>query len=349
MKQRNFVDKMAEKTFNSSAIQKSWQIHMAAFGPILENAFVGDYASRIHLGAALNNISRKEIPQALDKLRKIQKECHTDSDKAAWLFFAGLALEMGGDPQQAVSLYRNANEFRHRFYMPYLKVAKLAHSDGMFDIAEENYRAAIDCFQATGLDSQAKTILTSAYCNLATCLIMMRRFEDAENALVLSRQLMPENPARSATEAVLCAVLGQEEEVNKHLSVLESYYPPALEQTAREIRDILEKKHIQFYPVPMEDGAVAGFWNWFTENEAFFREKLAQKDFDSVLEPMTAQLKQLFPFVQREPDFGILIEETHFLVEFADCYAVSLQNGYETLLRHRPAELDENWKFQIIH
>ena len=49
MRKETFADKLARKTFESSAIQKSWQTHMQAFGPILEPTFVNDYQSKIHL------------------------------------------------------------------------------------------------------------------------------------------------------------------------------------------------------------------------------------------------------------------------------------------------------------
>lgn len=349
MKKKTMADKLAEKAFNRPDFQKSWAVHLQAFGPILEPAFADNYQAKVHLTAALNNISRKELQQGLDKMKKLQASCETNADKAAWLFFLGLLFESAGDIQQSISFYRNANEFHHRFYMPYLKVAKSAHADGMFEIAEENYRSAINCFTATGLDTQAKTILASAYTNLATCLIMMQRFDEGESALATSRQLLPDTPARSATEAVLCAVRGDEPGAMKHLALLESYFPPALEQTERDVKEILSGTHIQFHAIPLDENKIAGFWQWFLENDSMMRNSLEAKEYDSVLAMLTKQLQPLFPFAKREPDFGILMEEDHVILELADCFAVSMHSGYEQLISACPEALKDYWQFSIIH
>lgn len=43
MKKEALADKLARKSFESAAFQQSWQVHMRAFGPILEPAFEGNY------------------------------------------------------------------------------------------------------------------------------------------------------------------------------------------------------------------------------------------------------------------------------------------------------------------
>ena len=57
MKKETFAEKLARKSFNSAGVQRSWQMHMKAFGPILEPAFAEDFQTRIHLVNALNHIS----------------------------------------------------------------------------------------------------------------------------------------------------------------------------------------------------------------------------------------------------------------------------------------------------
>ena len=39
MKKETLAEKFARKSFESASFQKNWQIHMQAFGPILEPAF----------------------------------------------------------------------------------------------------------------------------------------------------------------------------------------------------------------------------------------------------------------------------------------------------------------------
>ena len=52
MNKQTIVDKLAKKSFEGAAVQKSWQAHMQAFGPILEPAFAENYQARIDLTSA---------------------------------------------------------------------------------------------------------------------------------------------------------------------------------------------------------------------------------------------------------------------------------------------------------
>ena len=78
MKKETLADKIAKKTFLSADFQKQWAIHMGAFGPILGPAFAEDYQSRIHLTAALNHISRRDVRSGLKKLQQLQEKCETN-------------------------------------------------------------------------------------------------------------------------------------------------------------------------------------------------------------------------------------------------------------------------------
>ena len=73
MGKKTLADKMAEKSFKSAAFQKSWQVHMNAFGPILEPAFKENYQARVHLTAALNEISGGKLKKGFEKLKKIEE------------------------------------------------------------------------------------------------------------------------------------------------------------------------------------------------------------------------------------------------------------------------------------
>ena len=73
MRKETFADKMARKAFEKPDVRKSWEVHMKAFGPILEPAFANNLQARIHLTAALNHISNRNLAQALVKLKALQK------------------------------------------------------------------------------------------------------------------------------------------------------------------------------------------------------------------------------------------------------------------------------------
>lgn len=65
------------------ALRQSWEVHRQAFGPILEPAFVENPQVRIHLVAALNHISRRQIKRGMEILQSIKEQCIYDEDKAA--------------------------------------------------------------------------------------------------------------------------------------------------------------------------------------------------------------------------------------------------------------------------
>ena len=202
MKKLTLADKLAKKTFESAAIQKSWQGHMAAFAPILEHAFVEDYQTKTHLCAALNFISNGDLEKGMKKLQPLQEKCETNGDKAAWLFFMGVIFEMAGIKDAMVDCYQQAAQFGHRFYLPYLKVARAAHLDAAYDVAAENYELGIDCLREGEQNNSVRMMLASACSNYASVLVMMGCFDDARALLSASADFMPVLPGRSGTQAV---------------------------------------------------------------------------------------------------------------------------------------------------
>lgn len=348
MRKETLADKIAKKTFFSPDFQNKWATHMGAFGPILGPAFAEDYQSRIHLMAALNHISRRDVQGGLDKLKLIQDKCETNADKAAWLFFAGLCFEFAGMQEQMLVCYRSAGEFHHRFYMPYMKLAKFYQQGCLYDRAEESYRDVIGCFEGTGLDDSDRRILGSAYTSLAACLTMMHRYEEAEDALRLSRQLWPDAPGRSAAEAVLYAALGQQEKMNASLSVLENHAPEAYPSVRDMTGRILDGTEALFCAVEIEETKISDFWNWFLENAELMEARLDDEDFDGLLDTINEQLNAVFPFGEKELETEILLEEGRFRVQLPDCYAVGLTRGYEQLLEKKPEDGLDRWDFEIV-
>lgn len=349
MKKETLADKIAKKTFLSADFQKQWAIHMGAFGPILGPAFAEDYQSRIHLIAALNHISRRDVRSGLKKLQQLQEKCETNGDKAAWLFFVGLCYEFAGQQEQMLSFYQAAGEFHHRFYMPYLKLAKWFQQGCLYDRAEENYRLAIGCFEGTGPDDADRRILGSAYTGLATALTMMHRYGEAEEALFASRQLWPDAPGRSAAEAVLYAALGQQEKVNASLLILESHAPEVYPSVRDMAGRILDGTEALFCAVEIEEEKIAAFWRWFLENREELEARLDKEEFDGLLEPIEERLNDLLPCGERELEAEILLEEGKFRLQLPDYYAVGLARGYERLLEQKPEEGLDRWSFEIVH
>lgn len=349
MKKETFAEKLARKSFESAAVQKSWQVHTQAFGPILEPAFTENYQARIHLTNALNHISKRDLKTGLQKLHLIEKDCVSDADKAAWLFCMGLAMEMAGMKDEMISFYQSAGKFGHGFYLPYLKVAKAAHNDAVFEVAEENYGEAICRLKESGAVGQNQLILGSVYTNYASCLTMMHRYEDAEKALQSSREILPRLQGRAASEAILSAAMGESEKALAILADIKANEPAVFLATDKMVNEILEKKHPHFAPVDMTEGWEADFWTWFAENEEEFLKNLKAEDYESVFAAIQPKLKELFPFMNRDLEFAVEKKEDGYSLTFADFFMVSLSEAYRDLIEAAPCAIAERWCFEIVH
>lgn len=349
MKKESFADKMARKAFEKDDVKKSWETHVRAFGPILEPAFQHNLQARVHLTAALNMLSNRNPAGALLKLKALQKSVLTEADKAALFFCFGLYGEMTGSQEQMVTYYTYANKCGHRFYLPYLKVAKFCLSNRIYEEAEKNFREAISCFTATGLNDADRIILGSAYCNLASCLTMQHRYDEAEAALASSRSVCAEAPGRASAEVVLHALRGETEQVEQCLKVLKNQAPQAFDTVKESIDKILAGTDPMFFPQPVEDEKITAFWQWFAGYQAEMKKLLDKKKYDDGLTPMAKQLLVTFPFLEEVPNVGLGMNKQGYVVELKDYYAVGIVAAYEKLLEQCPGEIKENWQFVIAH
>ncbi len=349
MKKLSLADKLALKSYNSPQFQQSWNIHMQAFGPILELAFQENYQARVHLCAALNLLSSRNLSQALAKLKGLQKFCSTDPDKTAFLYFLGLYFEIAGDQERMLEMYTAANEYEHGFYLPYMKAAKFFLDQHIYDRAAENYRSAIGCFAASGPDDREKLLLGSAYTNLATCLTMMHRYEEAEAALVTSRSLHPDAPGRTAPEALLHAIRGDSAQVDACLAVLEAHAPDAVASIRESTQRILAKEDPLFFPIPVEEKTLAAFWNWFAGYSSQLLDGLQKQAYEQALTPVAHQLLAAFPFLEEIPNVSLGRNDQGYVLILQDLYAAAVTNAYERLLAACPEEIQANWQFDIVH
>lgn len=319
MKKNTIADKAAEKTFNSKLIQESWQGHMEAFGPILEPAFAEDYQSRVHLTAALNLISNRKIKQGLEKLNALESKCVCDADWAAFYFFHAVAAELSSKPADIVSYYEKAAEFHHKFYLPYIKLARYAHFAADFDTAEGWYWKGIACLDGGALSQKEAQSLASAYSNLASCLTMMHRYEEAGTMLERSKAVVDRLPTRLATEAILYAAMGEGEKTEDILSLIQKQAPAYLEPTQDMTKQILSGTHAHFSALPIEEDKVAQFWTWFAAETV-------------TEESLNAELSKVFSFMQRP--LKAKIRDNTIIVR--DFYVKALAIGYEMLAASAP-------------
>ncbi len=228
-----------------AALRQSWEAHRQAFGPILEPAFQENPQVRILLVNALNHISRRELQRGLELLKEIQPHCVYDEDRAAWTFFVGLCFEMGGAQKQMLKWYADAGQYGHRFYLPYLKLAKAAHSAGEFDTARGYYETALGCLLEMEEQDRDEVVLGSVYTNLTSCLTMLHQYSAAEAAWTAAWRY-PQQPGAAATGAILYAAMGDTEKTNICLQELARKQPQWLLQTKVMTDQIRKGTHPQF-------------------------------------------------------------------------------------------------------
>ena len=227
------------------ALRQSWEVHRQAFGPILEPAFTENQQVRILLINALNHISRREVKRGTELLKEIHPHCIYDEDRAAWAFFVGLCFEMGGAKEQGLEWYEKAGEVGHRFYLPYLKLAKAAHSAAQFEKAKGYYQTAIACLLEMSENDKEEIILGSAYTNLTSCLTMLHQYPEAEKAWNAAQQY-PAQPGANATAAILYAAMGDAEKTAIHINRLKEKFPAWVPQTQQMTQQILNGTHPAF-------------------------------------------------------------------------------------------------------
>ena len=348
MKKLTLAEKLARKAFEGAECQKSWSVHMAAFGPILEPAFAENYQARVHLTAALNLISSRQTAKGLEKLKQVQKYCESDADKAAFLFFLGVCFEMSGDRQHMLEFYCAANEYGHKFPMPYLKAGKAFLENHAYEPAFEQYRSAIRCYTATGLSEQDKIVLGSAWTNLATCLTMMHRYEEAGRAVATSRSLCSDAPGRAAVEAVLYALERDISQLEVCLTTVKNHAPDAYDAIKASTDGILAGTDPMFFAVQVDAENIAVFWDWFTHYSPKLLSLLQQEQYEQAMAPVGDSLLTAFPFLEEPPYIALGKNENGYVLELHDCYAVGIQNAYEKLLQACPESVKAQWQFVLV-
>lgn len=323
-----------------------WNHHKKMYGSLLDGVFEEDEDARKALLEALR-LLQKGKPHLADHLmtRLLLSSCKTDADTAAISFLIGNAAEQAGKTERALHFYTDASLCEPECYAVYLKLAKIAHKEGLFGFAEENYRKAIQSLENGKYEP--KTI-SSVYANLSYCLTMMRRFDEAEDALIQSEILCPVLPERESIAAILHAAEGEREKTERCLALLsqnEKYYIRAKKIT----ETILSGTHPQFSEMKVEDASMDAFWLWFEENFTRYRMIMDLMDDETppslIQEEISERLASVFPFSKRRIEVSLYRGEKYTFF-FADAYALALEKGLDCLFSRVPASLAE--KLRLI-
>lgn len=351
MKKPSFLAEMiAKKAFNSPKFQQAWQVHMQAFGPILEPAYADCYTVKVHLTNILNKISVGDVNGARSVMETLIKSCgcDTNEEKALMAFLQGLCCEVVGDKMHMFAMYTQAGFFKHRFYLPHLKCAKFAHESSQLDIALAEYFKALVIIRDMPDRAERTKLLGSVLTNTASCMTYMHRYQDAEALLKEAHQYGP--VARIETvEAVLFAATDREEEMEACLTALAEADDPDYDHILDLVTKIINGQDPHFTPQPMNEEAITAFWQWFAENEASLLELYNQRDEElpeAFTQQLEAHLSPCFPFEHTPIEFGTTEDDGAPELYFFTCgYHRSLNAGCMAIIAACPADVASRWNF----
>ena len=202
--------------------QKSWDTHMEAFGPILGPAFMNNFEAKVHLVSALNSISKNEIQKGFAKLSIIKDMCSCNEDFAVFYFSMGLGFELSGMQKEMCRCYEECVKYEPDFSLPYLMIAKCAHSAANLEYAEKNYKKCAEFLEKENLPKQTPFVRASIYTNYFSCLTSLGKYEKAEKILKKSEEIFPDMPQRLHYAAILYAYMGNLEKLFEYMEKLKN-------------------------------------------------------------------------------------------------------------------------------
>lgn len=351
MKKPSFLaEVIAKKAFNVPKFQQSWQVHVQAFGPILEPAYADCYTAKVHLTNILNKISVGDVNDARSVMDTLIKSCgcDTNEEKALMAFLQGLCCEVAGDKMRMFAMYTQAGYFKHRFYLPHLKCAKFAHEASQLDIALAEYGKALPLVRELPEGPARTKLLGGALTNTASCLTYMHRYQDAEALLKEAHQCGP--VARIETvEAVLFAATDREEEMEARLTALADANDPDYDHILDLVTKVINGQDPHFTPLPVNEEAIAAFWQWFAEDEAHLltlyneRDEELPEEFVSLV---CEHLEPCFPFEHPPVELGFTEDDDlPELVFFTNSFNRSVNAGYGAIIEACPADIASRWTF----
>lgn len=314
-------------------IDTEWNIYKKIYGKFLDGIFETDINAKKMMTEVLRLI-QKENPASAEPLLNelIAKYCQKENDRTVVLFFSGIVAELTGQTERALQFFTNAALLEPEYYAVYLKTAKNAHKEGLYGFAEEYYRKTVKCLENEEYDAK---MVASAYANICYCLTMMRRFREAEDALIQSEIHCAALPERESTVAILYAANGDFEKMERSLSILSKNENSRYYESIRALTErISEGKHPQFSEVMPDEEEMKVFVMWFVENLDRYRQIMDCNDYETspeaIAKEISLRLKQVFPFYKKEIRVSVYKEDAYTFF-FADAYAFSLEKGLEKL------------------
>lgn len=343
---KNLVEKMAQKTFESDTVQRSWQVHAKALAPLLDHVFEHSWAARVRLTGALNTLTRKEPLQAMKQLMELeQKCCKTDNDHAVCFILLGLCFEMDGAPIEMYTCFERAEEYGHSYYLPHLKAAKASFDEGMYQMAAEHYmKAAVFLEQSKG--EQTPAALPVAYAGCAGCHVMMHRLKEAEALLEAARKAAPDARGIAVMEALYHAAKQEPDETNASLSLArrQGLLP---DDTEAMVTAVLGGTHPHFFTQPINEEQIPRFWQWVEEQLPALQQHTAKGNIEKLFRLLQEQLLTIFPEGLGKADCVLEKTEDGLHLIFFHGHSRTLEHGYQKMLEACPEPLRRKLSLKV--
>ncbi len=357
-KRRTIRDKCANLLLKSRKISdgfdRAWSTHSRMFGDIMEPAFAQDKASRLELVSALNLMSEGKHATGARKLERLFDACRNDEDLAATNFFMGVCCEKMGLIDMATVYYGESAKREPEFYMVYLLLAKCLHSRHHYEAAANVYLKTLDEILSRPKKDEvpavrAEPLLGSVHGNLASCLIMMRCYDDAEFELYEAQRYDYAPPQLLITWATLYAATGRRVQAAEKMSELRKISPELEASSALSIMEIIEQKNSHFAPHAIDGEKLSRFWDWFCENAEKLKELAFGVPSSALMKEVYEHVSAIFDAIVEKPGFEFGRDGAKARMSFFDNYNLTLELWLSRLVDSAPRSLRGDWSFYSVH
>ena len=338
----------------SDGFDRAWSTHGRMFGDIMEPAFAEDAASRLELVSALNLVSAGKHSAAARKLERLFDTCRSDEDFAALNFFMGVCCEKMGLIDMATVYYGQSAKREPEFYMVYLMLAKCLHTRRHYEAAANAYFKTLDEILSRPKKDEVPAVreeplLGSVHGNLASCLIMMRRYDDAEFELYEAQRYDYAPPQLFVTWATLYAATGRRAQAAEKMSELRKISPELEASSALSIREIIEQKNSHFAPRIIDSERLGRFWDWFCENAEKLKALAFGMPSQALMREVYEQVSGIFDAVVEKPGFELGRDGEKARMSFFDNYNLTFELWLGRLVDTAPRSLRGDWSFYSVH
>lgn len=332
--------------------QRKWQVCLAQYRPILENAFKYNYAARLLVMKALGQIRRKDIDGAQNTLQVI-KQIAADGEsleKALWAFLHGLSYMQANNRKQAIRYFKSANKLQHRLFLPYLITADYYLSEHIdYPKAVSDFRTAIDCiYEYPPLNETTRQALCAAHADLCFCHVMMHQYDEARDDFLHAEQMASDKSSTLYASIYLHAALRDEQETAELLPKYQGFCQEALKEFdafKARIERILadEDPHFTQLPIGSPEG-IDAFWQNFLAHEDEMMQLLRDNRPLDARKLMAGPLQEMDPYEIDVWGFDVLMRNAAYTIFFRANYSRTYTPLIDAIIAACPPEIRQRWR-----